>query len=49
MSKSKRDTAIAGILLGAAVLAIAALAWRAGGPQELREISVPVAVPELPQ
>jgi hypothetical protein len=49
VSKSKRGTAIASLLLGAAVVAIAVLSWRAGGPQELREISVPVAVPELPQ
>ena len=49
VSKSKRGTAIAGLLLGAAVAVIAALSWRAGGPQELREISVPVAVPEFPQ
>jgi len=41
--------AMAGILLGVIVFAVAALAWRAGGPQELREISYPVAVPELPR
>ncbi len=40
---------MAGILFGVIVFALAALAWRAGGPQPLREISQPVAVPELPQ
>jgi hypothetical protein len=49
VSKSKRGTVIAGLLLGAAVVAIAVLSWRAGGPQELREFAAPVAVPELPQ
>ncbi len=49
MSKSKRGTAIAGVLLGAVVAAVAVLSWIAGGPQELRELSHPIAVPELPQ
>jgi hypothetical protein len=41
--------AIAGLLLGAIVVAVAVLSWQAGGPQGLREISQPVAVPELPR
>jgi len=39
----------AGAIGGAAVIAVAVLSWIAGGPQELREMSQPVAVPELPQ
>jgi hypothetical protein len=46
---SKRGTAIAGVLLVAGLAAIVMLSWNAGGPQELREMSQPVAVPELPQ
>jgi hypothetical protein len=41
--------AIAGLLLGAVVVVIAVLSWQAGGPQDMREISQPVAVPELPR
>lgn len=33
----------------AALAAVVALAWHAGGPEEMREIAVPVAVPEMPQ
>ncbi len=40
---------MAGVLLGAALAAIGVLSWNAGGPQELREISQTVAVPELPR
>ena len=39
----------AGAIGGAALVAFAALSWIAGGPQELREMSHPVAVSELPQ
>ena len=37
----------AGILLVMLLAVIAVLSWNAGGPQDLREISQPVAVPEL--
>jgi hypothetical protein len=40
---------MAGFVVGAIAAAIAALSWNAGGPQNLREISQPVAVPELPR
>jgi hypothetical protein len=39
----------AGVVLGAVAIAFAVLSWNAGGQQPLREMSQPVAVPELPR
>jgi hypothetical protein len=36
-------------MIGAVLVVIAVLSWHAGGPQDLREISLPVAVPDLPR
>jgi hypothetical protein len=47
VSKSKQGVAMAAasvLIMAAAVLAI--LSWIAGGPQPLRQIAEPVAVPE---
>lgn len=39
--------ATAGAMLALIAIAVIALSWRAGGHRDLREISEPVAVPEL--
>lgn len=50
MIKSRRRVTVAGAsVLAVLLVVIAVLSWNAGGPQPVREIVEPVALPDLPQ
>jgi len=40
---------VSAFVLLLALIAVAVLSWNAGGPKVVREISMPVAVPGMPQ